>query len=234
MADPYVYPDTSVLQNKAGIRDRAYLDRFERLAVVTRTATLKLTDAQLYDATAASRVHEHLFQDVYAWAGKHRTVDISKGNAFLPVSRIDMGLHAVATQLRQDAPPAELAKLQAALRAGDATAPREAAARLAGTVAELNYVHPFREGNGRTTRAYLDQLAQRAGLRLDRSRIDPAAWIRASIESSADPANTRRLREQIAGALVPLERARARTTERSAPRSRSADRGHERDDERGR
>ena len=95
-------------------------------------------------------------------------------------------------------------------------------------------MHPFREGNGRVTRAWLGPARQRAGLHLDSNRIDRDQWRTASIESTLDPANTGRLQQQIAGALVPLERSRSITSEQSVitPRSRTRDRT--RDDDRGR
>jgi cell filamentation protein len=50
-------------------------------------------------------------------------------------------------------------------------------------IGDVNYVHPFREGNGRTQLQYLKQLSERAGHPLDLTRIDPAGWIEASKEA---------------------------------------------------
>ena len=50
---------------------------------------------------------------------------------------------------------------------------------------DLNYIHPFREGNGRTQLQYLKQFAEQSGHRIDLKRIDPAAWLNASKASHA-------------------------------------------------
>ena len=54
-------------------------------------------------------------------------------------------------------------------------------AEAAGTImGDVNYVHPFRDGNGRTQLLYLEQLGERAGHKIDLTRIDPPGWIKAS------------------------------------------------------
>jgi cell filamentation protein len=75
-------------------------------------------------------------------------------------------------------------------------------AREAGIVmGDINYIHPFREGNGRTQAQYLQQLAEQAGHRLDFRRIDPAAWIEASKASHATDYSL--MAELIHTAIVP-------------------------------
>lgn len=232
MADSYVYPDSNVLVNKLGIRDQALLDAAERQATRTRLDGVKLSDKQLYETSAAGQVHQQLFQDLYAWAGQQRTVNISKVTAFLSASQIGMGLQEVSRQLRSNAPLEDLKGLRAAVKAGSPAATAEVAARLAGPVAELNFVHPFRDGNGRTTRAYVDQIVQRAGLRFDAGRLDRDLWMKASIQSAADPTQTKLLQQQIAGALVPAERSRAPRTPARDPATLARGRGAEEDRER--
>jgi fido (protein-threonine AMPylation protein) len=96
-------------------------------------------------------IHRHLFQDVYAWAGKVRTVRISKGEStFCYPEHIDQ----------------EMAKLFKALRQTGhlrGTSPQDFAKQAAHFLAELNAIHPFREGNGRTQLTFLTLLADRAG-----------------------------------------------------------------------
>jgi fido (protein-threonine AMPylation protein) len=74
MNDPYVYPETDVLINKAGIRDPAKLEQFERLMTAQRMLQPLTRTPITYAGYKA--IHRHLFQDVSDWAGQPRTVDI--------------------------------------------------------------------------------------------------------------------------------------------------------------
>jgi cell filamentation protein len=79
--DPYAYPGTTVLKNLLDIRDRDTLEAFE-VEISTLRAEEPLPEGE-FDSTHYGRVHHHLFQDVYDWAGQYRTVRTSKGgNAF--------------------------------------------------------------------------------------------------------------------------------------------------------
>jgi len=116
-------------------------------------------------------IHRHLFGDVYAWAGQLRTVRIAKGgNAFCYPENIAAELRRLFGWLRserylRDLPPAEFAT------------------KAAHFLAELNAVHPFREGNGRAQSALLAVLAAKAGHKLAFERLDPAAMLAAMIRS---------------------------------------------------
>lgn len=234
MAEPYLYPGTTVLQNKEGIQDQAELDRFERFSSAQRAKDLVVSDRDLHSTKAPAIIHRQLFQDTYAWAGQHRTVNIHKTDHFLPAGQIELGLAEVVRSLNASAPPAALAELKQAQRAGKPGTADAFAARVVAPMSELNYVHPFREGNGRMTRTWLDQLATRAGLQLDNSKIDKQQWITGSIESTRDPSNTDRLQQQIAAALVPADRARNQQADRAAPKAVTQRRELGRDDDRGR
>jgi cell filamentation protein len=164
--DPYVYPGTQVLRNRFGIKDNATLQRFERELVQQRIE--EGAPLGSFDLSHLCAIHRHLFQDVYDWAGKPRTIEIAKGSShFLPASRIEMGMADVHRQLAAASYHQNLSR------------PRFAAAA-AHTIGDLNYVHPFREGNGRTQLEYLRQLGAQAGHALDLSRLRPGPWIAAS------------------------------------------------------
>ena len=77
-ADDYTYPDSPVLRNKAGLREADALERFERTRVAIRA--LEPGPLRTFDYAHFCAIHRHLFQDVYEWAGKERTVGISKGD----------------------------------------------------------------------------------------------------------------------------------------------------------
>ena len=169
MIDPYLYPGTGIFRNKLGLRDQGDLDRAERGLVSQRI--LEGVPRGRFDLAHLRAIHRHLFQDVYDWAGEVRTVNISKATShFLDHRRIGFGTAAVH-------------RLAEALGVAREIAGTEMAVRLARIVGDLNFVHPFREGNGRTQLQYARLLAERAGLRLEASRLSGPEWTAASIEA---------------------------------------------------
>lgn len=167
--DPYVYPGTSVLRNRLGIRDLAELDRVERQFV--RERIIEGAPTGNFDLRHLRAIHHHLFQDVYEWAGQVRTVEISKGGSQFQFRQyIETGMADIHRRLVQ----ADF------LRALDRATFAAEAGKIIG---DVNYVHPFREGNGRTQLQYLKQLAEGAGHALDLTKIDAAGWIDASKEA---------------------------------------------------
>lgn len=165
--DPYLYPGTRTLRNKFGLTDGARLERLERLYAADRAA--EGVPRGDFDLAHLKAIHRHLFQDVYDWAGDIRTVEISKGGSQFMLRRfIESGMADVHRRI-----------VAADYFAGLA---REAFAAAAGEImGDVNYVHPFREGNGRAQLLYLHQFCERAGHPLDLRRIDGAAWLAASI-----------------------------------------------------
>ena len=96
--DPYCYPDTFVLKNKAGIKDAASLEAFE-LEMSTLRAEESLPDGN-FSPAHYRKVHRHLFQDVYSWAGRSRTVRTSKGgNPFCYPEYIDSAMNQLFKNL---------------------------------------------------------------------------------------------------------------------------------------
>lgn len=170
MNDPYVYPGTTVLKNIPGIRSPEALDRFERLAVAARIR--QGVPEGPFDLQHLQSIHRHLFQDVYGWAGEIRTVQISKGeSSFLPVRFIEQGMADVHSRLTARKFLREM---------GRGTFIAEAAT----IIGDVNHIHPFREGNGRTQLQYLQQLARQAGHPMDVRRIEPERWLNASIAAN--------------------------------------------------
>jgi cell filamentation protein len=170
--DPYVYPGTSVLRNLAEIRDAERLDWFESDHCFGRLLELYENPLALgFDLEHLKRIHQYLFQDVYAWAGEFRTVNLAKGNSFFA---------------RPEHILPELQKLLARvekehfLRGIDARGFSERAAHY---MAEKNALHPFREGNGRTQREFLRELAVEARYELSWSLVTREEMQAASIES---------------------------------------------------
>jgi cell filamentation protein len=131
-----------------------------------------------------------LFQDVYAWAGKRRSVDIAKGN--------DMFCLAVHVE-RELKNRMEMFRAEKGLRG---LKPAAFSERMAEHISELNAIHPFREGNGRTMRAFIVVAGRQAGHRLAIQRIDKDEWMAASKESFRK-GDTALMRDVIAGLIMP-------------------------------
>jgi cell filamentation protein len=170
--DTYVYPDTTVLRNKADIRDQKALDLFEADATAVRMLELFTKPIQgTFDLVHLRAIHFHLFQDVYEWAGQVRMVDISRGNSrFANFALVDSYLSG---QLEGLAKENFLRVLP----------PETWVARMAHYMGEINAAHPFREGNGRVQRLFCSQLAEQAGYFIDFETVDQVTMYEVMIAS---------------------------------------------------
>jgi len=167
--DPYCYPGTTVLKNKLKLKTQAELDSFEAEITAQRAEEPLPAGKLTYPHDRA--IHKHLFQDVYDWAGKVRTVRISKGSSmFCYPESIDREMSKVFSALAN----------QKHLKG---TTPDDFAAKAAHFLADLNAIHPFREGNGRTQLTFLTLLAETAGHPLAMERLDPDKVMQAVIDS---------------------------------------------------
>lgn len=163
----YCYPpDYRVLKNKLDLRDAKELERFER-EFVTLRAMEELPTGD-FDLTHLCRLHRHLFQDIFDWAGDIRTVEISKGGSQFQFRQfIETGMNDVHRRI----------KTHNYLR----NLPADRFADLAGEIlGDINYVHPFHEGNGRTQLYFYKQLAAQAGHVADLTQIGKTSWMTAS------------------------------------------------------
>jgi cell filamentation protein len=169
VADDYCYPGTTVLKNKLDLTDAEALHAFE--AEVSETRADEELPAGNLDFTHFKVIHGHLFQDVYDWAGKIRTVRISKGgNMFCFPENIENQAQKLFGQLKKDR------------FLGDIE-PEEFARKAAHFLSELNVIHAFREGNGRTQLSFFLLLADHAGYPIDLEDLDPNAFLDAMIAS---------------------------------------------------
>ncbi|MBM1556230.1 Fic family protein [Sulfitobacter mediterraneus] len=163
----YCYPpDYTVLKNRLGLRDADHLDRAERRLVTQRALEpLPIGD---FDLAHLRALHHHLFQDVFEWAGDLRTVEISKGGSqfqfrqYIETGMTDVHRRITAHNYLRNLPADQFADL-----AGE-------------ILGDINYVHPFREGNGRTQLYFYKQLAEQAGHAVDLTQIEAPAWMDAS------------------------------------------------------
>ena len=153
----YIYtdPKTGILRNLAGITDPDDLLFFESGAVAKRIQELYEKPIKIKGVDSLLSIHRHLFQDVYSWAGKRRKVEISKaGKQFFPTSHFDNAFRFIDTLISDYRSISKGENLQIA-------------AKLAEILDNVNYLHPFREGNGRAQREFLRLLASEKGLTLN-------------------------------------------------------------------
>ena len=169
--DPLCYPGTSVLKNLLDIRDSRLLDEAE-VALFLIRAEEPPPDGN-FDLAHYLELHRHLFQDVYSWAGEIRAIRIGKdGNWFCYPEYIQSELRRVFAELGE---PDVIAQM---------TAP-EFAAHIGHFLTELNAVHPFREGNGRTQLAFVAMLAKHAGFDFDSKQLVRETVMQAMVDSFA-------------------------------------------------
>jgi cell filamentation protein len=160
--------ESGVLRNRLGITDREELARAEAVLTASRLYDLQRTRLPgRYDLAHLQAFHRVIFGDVYDWAGELRTVSIGKGGLFCLPQHIVSFADEVFGRLA---------------RAGYLRGLERAAfiAQLTELLADINALHPFREGNGRTQRAFLAQLARDAGYRIRWAAMDPAVNVHAS------------------------------------------------------
>ena len=172
MIDPYVYPNTEILKNKFGIRDS------ERLLEIEKTITLgawqdiregKIKIKKTFDYKHLKSLHKELFKDLYDWAGKERTVDISKpGTLFCRAMFIEEEAKRIFNNLKKD----NFLK--------DIKDKSKFSEKLGQLFLDINMLHPFREGNGRSQRLFIGDLAKENGYYLEWVNISKEEMIQIS------------------------------------------------------
>lgn len=163
-----VYEGTDTLRNKLGILDAQVLDSVERRLTKERVREGLPEEATHPTIDGLKAIHHHLLQDVYEWAGEFRRYTTGRGPApFAVPEQIEPYLAKTFGQLAAEN---DLKGLNA----------DDFAARSAHYVSEINAVHPFIDGNGRTQRLWLRNMADRAGYKIELESGDRDAWNAAS------------------------------------------------------
>lgn len=170
------YPGTNVLINKFNIRDGEKLNKVEGIFSAKRLVELTLKPISgNFDLKHLQAIHKYIFQDVYEFAGKIRDVYIAKNHMlFAAPIHIATNFQELYRQLKAE-------KFLKGLNS------RQFSQRAAYYMAEINVLHPFREGNGRAQREYLRTLALHNGWEIHWDRIEPKEFLSASIKSVQDP-----------------------------------------------
>lgn len=159
--------------NKFDIRDEEKLNEVEGALTSARYAEwLRAPKVETFDFNHYKAIHRFLFSDLYDWAGQIRTVNISKkGTDFCPVGEIEPQAKLIFDRLKEQNYFKGL--------------PHDAfVEEITDFYDTTNYLHPFREGNGRTQRAFLTQLIRSAGHDLNWSEVDGDLLMIATIQAA--------------------------------------------------
>lgn len=193
MNDPYVYEGTEVLINKFNIRAGAALTREENYWTQARLTQLEKEPLKGdFDFEHLKAVQRHIFQDIYTWAGRPRSIDMGKDLVlFCPAKAIESEAQGLFYMLEND-------KHCRGIKASRFI--QEAAYYLA----KINQIHPFREGNGRAQREFIREPALEDGMILDWSRTNRAEMLSASV--AARGLNYRKMEMVMSRVLVEPEK----------------------------
>lgn len=171
----YCYPDSDVLRNKLNIRDKAELKQAEEaFTAVRQLVLLQVPLKGRFTRNHLMRIHRFLFEDIYPFAGHIRREQISKGSTmFYPPTCISRELGRVFDEIHTKRMLAERdteKQLQ----------------NLSYVMTELNIIHPFREGNGRSIRELIRCMGLEYGLHLNWGNTDRDALLCAAVASVED------------------------------------------------
>lgn len=167
----YCYPNTDILINKLNIKDEKFLYDTERKLVSLRID--ELIDNPIkgdFDFNHLKSIHKFLFQDIYKWAGTPRTCAIAKKDLFCLPEFIDSYANDVFNGLVHDNYLIQYNY-------------EETIKKLVDLFSDINALHPFREGNGRSQREFIEELAKINGIDLDLTQVSKMDMIIASHEA---------------------------------------------------
>lgn len=197
--DPYVWPDSGVLRNRLDLRTQGELSLAEYEYTLQRRLEIEQHPIQGdFNLDHLCAIHRYLFQDIFDWAGKPRTVDITKETSvFLPAARIHVGAEFTFRDLHSG-------RLLTEPSVSDDIFIDE----ITDALDRINFLHPFREGNGRAQRAFLDQVASMSGRHLTWRNVTDEENRLAAIASVTE-GRTRPLREMMEKVARPPAKGRA-------------------------
>ena len=170
MRDPYLYENTEVLKNKLDIRTQDGLNDAEADYVVYRLKELAMNPLPgEYNTEHLLRMHHYIFQDLYEWAGEPRIIAIYKEEDVLGGMSVEYSdpfdivkdIHNILSDMRGK-PWKDMDRKRATVEFCD-------------SLARLWKVHPFREGNTRTTITFCCQYADAIGLKINRELFEKTA-----------------------------------------------------------
>lgn len=172
LTDDY-YEGTNCLINKFNIQNEEQLTKIEAGITLAKTAELERNPISAsFDFEHYKQIHKYLFEDLYEWAGKVRSVDISKkGTIFTSAENIEAVANACFKRLVNHNYFKDLDF-------------DEFIENIVDFYCSTNMLHPFREGNGRTQRIFIAQLIRFCGYDINFSEIDTDELMVATIQSA--------------------------------------------------
>jgi len=172
-SDMYCYPDSSVLINKFDIREPIALMIAERQITALKIAEIERQSLKgNFDLSHIQAIHRFIFTDIYNWAGHIRGGDflIKNESIFCRAMYIESYANEIHKKLKQNNFLKGLSK-------------SEFIFKLAYFMGEVNALHPFRDGNGRTARLYFKQLCDNAGYDLEYHGTKKETLLHADIQA---------------------------------------------------
>ena len=186
----YCYPNSDVLINRLNIKDKNALFEAEMELTSIRLKELQRRPIRGdFDFKHLKAIHKYIFQDLYDWAGKERTVEIGKGNLFCTVACINDYANSVFNKYYSDC--------YAAKNNFD-----DYVRVFANNYGDLNALHPFREGNGRSQREFARLVCLNCGYDFDLSCATHKKMLEAS-KLSFDKGDNTGLMKIFSNALTP-------------------------------
>jgi len=193
--DKYCYPNTNVLINKLNITDKEKLLQAEEKLTVMRLLELqKHPIVGGYNFKHLKAIHKYIFQDLYEWAGETRTVEIGKGNIFCLTVNIDNYADYVFSKYHPECRE-------------NKNNYNKFIKTFAKNYGDLNALHPFREGNGRTQREFARLICMDCGYDFDLSDTTHQEMLNASIQNF-NTGDTRMFEIIFSRAIKPFQRVK--------------------------
>ena len=178
----YCYKGSNVLINKLNIHDNKILKQAEEKIVATKLFILRQnTMINNFDVNHFKGIHKFLFEDIYPFAGKFRTENIAKG--FFSFAEWEFIEDELSNLLKKLNSSNNLKNLKR----------DEFVKAIAYYLSELNVLHPFREGNGRTIREFIRELCYVNDYLFDLQKIEPEDFLNACIKSVVDTSELEKL-----------------------------------------
>jgi len=168
--DPLLVKGTWTLKNKFGERNLDAAQTLER-RLSTLAAKQGIPEGR-FDAAHLKLIHKHLFGKMYDWAGQFRDTPLQRfvmqgeGSQFEKPDKLEERMSTLNDFIKHESKTA--------------TDPIKASIFIAAVYSQLNEIHPFREGNGRTAKSFTQKLAQSIGYEIDLKNVLKQQWDRAS------------------------------------------------------
>ena len=170
----YTYKGTDILKNKLGIKDEKLLKEYETRIVAFKIATISTVILPMdYTPERLKFIHKYLFEDIFYFAGEYREENITKGNfRFSEFEYIEENIQRIFNNIKID----EMKKMSF----------NDFVKQISYIMTELNVLHPFREGNGRTIRELVREICFDCGYVIDWYEINHDDILMASIKAVVD------------------------------------------------